>query len=89
MSVKKVCSHGVPFGKDDYCAGCELVSARSGLEWAETLAARHRRRIAEIEASLPAESPRPQSEAKPSAQVDAHDDPTTSDDTHQDERGGI
>lgn len=51
MTVPRTCSHGVPFGRDDYCAGCELVSERSGLEWALVKAERHRKRIAEIEAA--------------------------------------
>lgn len=52
MTVPRTCRHGVPFGKDDYCAGCDLISERGGLEWSLLKAERHRKRIAEIEAAL-------------------------------------
>jgi hypothetical protein len=52
MSVPRTCSHGVPFGKDDTCLGCELVSHQSGLEYALEKVEHHRRAIARIEALL-------------------------------------
>jgi hypothetical protein len=63
MTVPRTCSHGVPFGKDDYCAGCELISHQSGLEYALQKVERHRRAIARIQAAESGSTPSPKSDS--------------------------
>ena len=47
-----MCSHGVPFGKDDVCLGCKLIWHQGCLDTAQEQVARHSRIVAEIERSL-------------------------------------